>query len=69
MNMGIVLSPNSHYGKGADVFAQEIVSQWPEKMLTDKALQLDFHQDISISDIVNQYIEEENVVINKGELA
>jgi tripartite ATP-independent transporter DctP family solute receptor len=24
MNMGIVLSPDSHYGKGADVFAQEM---------------------------------------------
>jgi nucleoside-diphosphate-sugar epimerase len=48
---------------------KKIVSQWPEKMLTDKALQLEFYQDISISDIVNQYIEEENVVTNKSELA
>jgi nucleoside-diphosphate-sugar epimerase len=48
---------------------QKIVSQWPEKMITDKALQLEFYQDNSISDIVNQYMEEENVVINKSELA
>jgi len=48
---------------------KKIVSQWPEKMITDKAFQLEFHQDISISEIVNQYIEDENVVINKADLA
>lgn len=48
---------------------KKIVSQWPEKMITEKALQLEFHQDSSIGEIVKQYIEEENVVINKAELA
>ena len=46
-----------------------IVSQWPEKMLTNIASELDFHQDISITEIVNQYIAEENIIISKTECA
>lgn len=47
---------------------KKIVSQWPEKMLTDKALQLNFYQDLSITEIVDQYIAEENIVLNRAEL-
>lgn len=44
---------------------KNIVSQWPEKMLTETALQLQFEQDSCIDNIVQQYVEEEKILINK----
>lgn len=44
---------------------KNIVSQWPEKMLTNIASELDFEQDNCIDDIVKQYVDEEKL-INKA---
>jgi len=41
---------------------KNIVSQWPEKMLTNIASELDFEQDNCIDDIVQQYVDEEKLM-------